>query len=208
MIEEKNMKRKVVKFGIVTFLTIVVSIFDNLFTYIGSPDLSREANPLVSTLRFNWTGLLVSNIIILILVIILYYYSYIKFEPVTIRCNNFREYYSMLYFNEPNRFKETFYKLPKNKIIWRYTFACLGFCFGIVVIVFRTRCVIEWLMYLYNQEMFKSYCNLIKPISYTTVFGRLDMIILVMISVLVLVFFWFCREYRKNKTALMRVNNE
>lgn len=208
MTKEKDMKGKVIKFSIVTFLTIVVSFFDNLLTYIGSPDLSREANPLVSTLGFNWTGLLVSNIIILILIIILYYYSFIKFEPATIKCNNFKEYYSMLYFNEPNRFRETFYKLPKNKIIWRYSFACLGFCFGIVVIVFRTRCVIEWLMYLYNQEMFKSYCNLIKPISYTTVFGRLDMIILVIIFVISLVYFWVYREYRKNETVLMRVNNE
>lgn len=191
-----------IKFLIFTVLTFILSILDNLFTYMGSPDLSLETNPLVYSLGFNWCGLIISNVILICIYIILAYYSFVRFKSDIIPCHGFKEYYSMLFFNRPDKFIWTLYKFPKNKRAYSYLFACTGYVFAILMPIIRLRAILEWVLYLSNKKLFYSYCEVIGKIGFNTLFGRFDNILMVVIIVIVLLIYWFFKEYSMNKKAL------
>lgn len=49
----QNKRTNKIAFYIIISFTFVISVIDNLLTYIGSPDLAKESNPLVHTLGFS-----------------------------------------------------------------------------------------------------------------------------------------------------------
>lgn len=205
---KSSVTKGAIKFWTFTALTIIVSVFDNIFTYVGSPDLSREANPLVYTLGFNWVGLIISNVILLCIFIISYYYSFIKFKPDVIPCKGFKEYFSMLYFDRPDKFIWTLYKMPKNKRVYSYIIACCGYVMAILVPIIRLRAVTEWALFLSNKDLFYSYCMLIEKISFTTLFGRFDYFLMILVIIILLIIYWFFQEYKINKIALEEQKND
>lgn len=201
MIETHSSKGKI-WFLISTILIVILSVLDNFFTYMGSADLSLETNPLVYSLGFNWCGLIISNVILIFIFIILVYYSFVKFKPEIIPCHDFKEYCSMIFFNRPDKFIWTLYKFPKNKRAYSYLFACIGYVCSMLIPIIRLRAVLEWILLLSNKKLFYFYCELIENISFNTLFGRFDNILMVVFIVIVLLIFWFFKEYSINKKAL------
>lgn len=192
-----------ISFIILTFLTITVSVLDTVFTYTGSPDLSREANPIVYTFGFGWVGLIISNFILIGIFIIASYYSFIVFKPDIYQCNNVKEYFSMLCFKRPDKFTWAIYKIPTNKRIYSYTIACIGYTVAFLIPIVRLRAVLEWLLFLVNVNYFNAYCDLISKISFNTAFGRFDYILMVILLVFILMFYWFYKQYKINKEKLI-----
>ncbi len=191
-----------IKFIIFTALTIIASVLDNLFTYIGSPDLSLETNPIVYSLGYGWGVLIAVNVIIISIFIYLYYYSFVRFRPCVVECSNFKEYRSMLYFNRPDKFIWTLYKFPKNKRVYSYTLACTGYVATIILPIMRLKYVSEWIIFLTSDELWRSYCDLIKNFSFNTVLGRIDSIFIVFFGAVFLCLFWFYKQYKINKKEL------
>ena len=198
-----QIKRKnKIMFYVVISLTFVISVADNLLTYIGTPDLSKEANPLVHTLGFSWGGLLVSNLILFALDVFLAYYLFIKYEPKRIVCNNKNEYVSMMLFERPDKYKWTWYKMPNNKDGYRFMLACFSFMMVLIVPLLRLKAVIEWCVYLLNPALFNRYCEMLGKVGATTIFGRGDMLIQIVVMAIIFVLVFFHREYKRNQKLI------
>lgn len=204
--KKSNFSKGLTKFWILTVLTLVITIADISLTFIGTPDLSKESNPLVYTAGLGWGALITANIIITILFIGLYYYSFVRFKPPIIKCNGFKEFYSIINFNQPDKFIWTLYKMPKNRIAYSYLLACGGFLTALVSIL-RIRAVLEWIGILTNSEFAYSYFRLIQNISFVTPIGRFDMILFLLFPTMFACFYWYYKQYRINKNALKNKNN-
>lgn len=204
--KKSNFSKGITKFWILTVLTLVITIADVSLTFIGTPDLSRESNPLIYTAGLGWGTLITANIIITILFIGLYYYSFVSFKPPVIKCNGFKEFYSIINFNQPDKFIWTLYKMPKNKIAYSYLLACGGFLTALVSIL-RIRAVLEWIGILTNSEFVYSYFRLIQNISFVTPVGRFDMILFLLFPTMFACIYWYYKQYRINKNALKNQNH-
>ncbi len=191
-------KNKIMFYAVVSFI-FVISVADNLLTYIGSPDLSKEANPLVHTLGFSWGGLLTANVILYVVDVLLAYYVFIKYEPKIIACNNRKEYVSMMLFNRPDKYIWTWYRLPNNKDGYRFMLACISYLLVLICPILRLKASIEWCVYLLKPELFDRYCDMLGKFATTTLFGRADLIIQSIILAIVLMFVFFHREYKMNQ---------
>ena len=194
-------KNKIMFYVLIT-LTFVISVADNLLTFIGSPDLSKEANPLVHTLGFSWAGLLVSNLVLFALDVFLAYYLFIKYEPKPVVCKNKKEYVSMMLFQRPDKYMWTWYRMPNNKDGYRFTLACFSFMMVFITPVLRLKAVIEWCVYLLNPALFERYCEMLGKVGTTTIWGRGDMIIQIVVMAIIFVFVFFHREYKRNQKLI------
>ena len=201
-----NLSKGIIKFWILTVLTLVIAIADVSLTFIGTPDLSRESNPLIYTIGLGWGALIATNVIVTSLFIGLYYYSFVLFKPALIQCNGFKEFYSIINFNQPDKFIWTLYKIPKNKIAYSYLLACGGFLTAIVSIL-RIRAVLEWIGILTNSELAYLYFKLIENISFVTPIGRFDMILFLLFPTIFACFYWYYNQYKINKIALKNQNS-
>lgn len=195
-------KNKVIFYVLITFM-FVISVIDNLLTYIGSPDLSKEANPLVATLGFSWTGLLIANVILYALDVFLAYYVFIKYEPKIVACNNKKEYMSMMLFDRSDKYNWTWYKLPNNKDGYRFMLACFGFVMVLLTPILRLKAVIEWCMYLFNTELFDKYCDFLGKVGATTIWGRCDVIIQVILLIVVFMLVFINKQYKLNQKLII-----
>ena len=194
-------KNKVIFYVLITFM-FVISVIDNLLTYIGSPDLSKESNPLVATLGFSWTGLLTANVILYAVDVFFAYYVFIKYKPKVVYCNNKKEYMSMMLFDRPDKFNWIWYKMPNNKDGYRFMLACFGFIMVLLTPILRLKAVVEWCMYLYNTLLFDKYCDFLGKVGATTVWGRGDLIIQVLVLIVLFMFVFIDRQYKLNKSIL------
>lgn len=202
-----NISKGLIKFWILTLLTLIITIVDLLLTFIGTPDLSKESNPLVYTAGLGWVGLITANIIVITLFISLYYYSFVRFKPPVVQCTGFKEFYSIINFNQPDKFVWTLYKIPKNKLAYSYLLACGGFITAVASIL-RIRVVLEWIGILSNSDFIYSYFRLIENISFVTPIGRFDMILFLLFPTIFACFYWYYRQYKINKSILENYNNE
>lgn len=177
---------KKTKFFTLIALYGVLALADGALTYINTPDLSREGNPLVAQLGLGWEALAIANIAIFVLVVALGYYSYFKYQTIYTDQKRFTSYCSQVLYNRPDRFWSGI--IVKN---WRPYLAAMGFAALYSLIVARVIIVAEWLMVTFDIDMtaynhFRStYC-----------FGRLDVVVGVVLA-LVMVLVWFYREYKK-----------
>jgi len=105
--------------------TILARLLDVISTAWGTPTLERELNPFVSILHFNWTGVIILNLIVcIVFIIIIYLYNekYLSHLKKTgqLPVNSFKEYVSYTYYGTPNKFNAIFYSTPKNKKAFLY----------------------------------------------------------------------------------------
>ncbi|MEG2720768.1 MAG: hypothetical protein RR914_05520, partial [Oscillospiraceae bacterium] len=75
------MKTKKQKFVLLTIFYFLITFLDLLLTYLSSPDLSLEGNPLVVNLKFGWFELILINVITFAVYFAMAYYAYIKYKP-------------------------------------------------------------------------------------------------------------------------------
>lgn len=192
----KHMKKGKVTFWILIIIELVLMFSDGALTYIGTPDLSLEANPLVAYFGLGWGALFIANFIFVILFVGLVYYAFVKYESPMIPYKTFKEYTSMLFFNRPDKFYGLFYKMPKN---WKPVIATFGYVFGIAMPVGRAILVFEWILYLTKspfRTVYYSFANIFP-------YSRVDMCLCCLLAV-VLMFAWLIKEYKNNKRLLLQ----
>jgi len=104
------------KFTITTVWILSTRLFDAFSTYRHTPDLGKEANPLVSIFGFGWTPLLV---VIVVLSIYVIYANYLAtFQTFNLVPNeegySFSHFIGYVYTGKKQSWISLFYKFPKD----------------------------------------------------------------------------------------------
>lgn len=185
-----NSKKKM--FFITCGAYLLTIILDLLFTYIATPNLLLEGNPLYDSFGFGWTGLIAINVITFIGYVLMSYYAFIKYKPPVSDETDMKRYLAHINYGDPDKYVPMMWKLPKN---WGPQTACL--CWSVVCILpfCRMIIVLEWfLMILKIQNM-----GTIIFFTIVSVFpmGRID-IFLAVIGAWILSFIWIKKEYKAN----------
>ena len=153
---------RTIQFILFSIITIIIALLDLILTCIGTkPDLSNEANPIISLFGGGLTHLIIINIIIIPVCIALYYYSLIKYKPEFVDCENFKQYISMLFYGRSDKFIWSLYKWPKTKIGKRFILALSGII-AISGNIARLRSVLEWILVINNRKLAISYFSTFK----------------------------------------------
>jgi hypothetical protein len=103
------------KFYLLAILFLLGRVFDIVTTALFTPNLDREANPIVSVLGANWTVVILLQVLLGALILyglFLYYHSVFELPALKQLC--FTEFISYMNFNTTNSFYKLFYTLPKN----------------------------------------------------------------------------------------------
>lgn len=130
--------RKTLRFAAITIWIIFSRAYDAYCTYQHTPDLSKEANPLVSVLGLTWTPLLMVITILSLYAIYAYYrtvFSPMNLLPVE-KGLSFREVSTFVYLGKSDHWVSLLYKYPKsishlNQVIGHTLAKCLVFA-GVV----------------------------------------------------------------------------
>lgn len=188
------MKRKA--FWIVIFINLLLTLTDGLLTYIGTPDLRFESNPLISFFGLGWSSLILSNILWFAFFALCAYFTLVKYQSPRFNVNSFQEYISMLFYNRPDKFIWSWYRLPKN---WKPYLSAGGFAFMLTLPITRLIAILEWTFRLTHSPL----DSLVSSLSMQLPFYRLDLLVAVMV-VLFSFSFWMVKEYNRNKKELKR----
>jgi hypothetical protein len=107
--------RQTVKFTVVTLWILLSRSYDAYCTYLHTPDLSREANPLVSVVGISsWTPLLLILGALTLYAVYAFYVS--LYRPVDLLPSEkglgFGTFAAYVYLGRPDHWTATLYKLP------------------------------------------------------------------------------------------------
>ena len=185
-------------FALLIGLQIGLAITDGIMTYIGTPDLAMEGNPLVANLGLGWGALFTANVVVISLMGLAIYYANVKYKRPVIAGKTFVEYFTILFYNRPGKFIWLLYKWPKN---WRPCIAVAGYLFGIVMPVARSILIFEWVLYL-TDSPFRVYYRKFKS---AVPFNRVDVLVGVILYFCLFIY-WLRREYRINQSTVWRTN--
>lgn len=180
---------KKLKFWILTLLYVLLAFADGALTYINTPNLSMEGNPLVAKLGLGWGALAIANIAAFAMYFAAGYYSYVKYETVYTKETKYTRYWSIITFGRPDMFWKGCILPPK---YWKPYVAAFGFCMYPAAILARLILVLEWLAITFHVDGMNQY-NRLKS---TYCFGRLDVVAAILI-LCVGFFYWFYLEYKK-----------
>lgn len=186
------MKSKKKMFYITCSAYLLTIILDLLFTYIATPNLLLEGNPLYDSLNFGWTGLIVINVITFIGYAAMSYYAFVKYKPPFSDETDMKRYLAHINYGDPDKYVPMMWKLPKN---WGPQTACL--CWSVVCVLpfCRMIIVLEWFLMILRIQ------NMGTIIFFTIVsmfpMGRID-IFLAVIGAWILSFVWIKKEYKAN----------
>ncbi len=186
------MKSNKVKFLLCCIAYLVTIILDLLFTYIATPNLLLEGNPLFNMMDFGWSGLIILNVITFIGYILMAWYAFIKYKrPITDE-TEMKRYLAKINYGDADSYVPMMWKLPKN---WAPQTACL--CWSIVCVLpfCRMIIVLEWFL------MIIGFRNIVTETFFTIVtlfpMGRID-IVLAVIGAWILSFVWIKKEFKAN----------
>lgn len=188
---------KLKKFMRVFLLYVMLMLADGGLTLYNTPDLSMEANPLVTKLHLGWGALITVNLIFFAINYGVCRFTFDTYETIIADVPNVIAYSSLLFYNRPDKTVWLLYKFPKN---WKPFWASFGYCYMYSLCIGAVVRVLEWLAYTlrldtYSYDLFSS--------SY--VYGRMDMAV-GLISIIPLMCIWLWKEYRKSCTAVKADN--
>ena len=107
----------VLRFWLAAFSLITLRAADVAITYVVSPDLRWEINPLVSVAGLGWFALIAGNIVGVAGILALFYYSLSRraelFPPEP--GYSLKEFVSHYLFGERHSFRKIYYVVPKNR---------------------------------------------------------------------------------------------
>lgn len=186
------MTRKKKMFYITCSAYILTVVLDLLFTYIATPNLLLEGNPLYDMLDFGWSGLIIINVVTTAGYVLMAYYAFIKYKPPVTNETDLKRYLAHINYGDPDKYVPMMWKLPKN---WGPQTACL--CWSIVCVLPFCRMIIvaEWFLMILKIQ------NMGTAIFFTIVslfpLGRID-IFLAVIGAWILSFVWIKKEFKEN----------
>ena len=108
------------KFTLVIAVFLPTRILDGISTYIVTPDLAAEANPLHSVFQLGWAGLFVANLTIISLCVCASYLYYTKPQPILdFEADlDYKNFISVYFFKEKGKFYKLFYAIPTASRGW------------------------------------------------------------------------------------------
>ena len=157
------------KFITLSALLVLTRLADIYTTYLSTPDLKYEFNPLVSKLHLGWTGLILAQMAFLIfLIYALWVYCFKNVDTSTIEKGlSMTRFVSLFYFGNTTSFSKVFYKLPTNKNSFLYS---VGYIVTYTLIVISI--VISCSTYLLvKNKVYKDFYNNNKLWNYLYVLG-------------------------------------
>ena len=171
---------------------LVTIVLDLLFTYIATPNLLLEGNPLFNQLDFGWSGLIILNVVTFVGYVLMAWYAFIKYKrPITDE-TDMKRYLAQINYGDADSYVPMMWKLPKN---WGPQTACL--CWSVVCVLPFCRMIIvfEWFLMILGVR------NVATQIFFTIVslfpMGRID-IVLAVIGAWILSFVWIKKEFKAN----------
>ena len=183
------MKKKV--FIILTTSYLLLTVADLLLTFIATPDLSMEGNPLVVIFRMDWFGLIAVNVITFCAYLAMAYYAYIRYKsPVSAEKTDIRRFLADINYGDPDKVSIGMTKPPKH---WAPQVACLCFSVSTALPIARLIIVAEWYLLLKGIDA---------PLFFSIVavfpLGRIDFFIALILA-WALSFVWIEAEFKKNQ---------
>ena len=114
------------RFLILSILVVIGRLYDATTTYLYTPDLTKEGNPLVVWFGAGWTISIIIQIVLTGVIIFLLYYYIFKFKPKQPTETNLtlKQFTSYLFFGNTKSFYKIFYKTFQNKNV---LFAFVGY---------------------------------------------------------------------------------
>ena len=173
---------------------ILLRIADLGLTFIYTPNLKYEWNPLVSVFNYSWVGMLISQILIICLIVaVMSFYFYKK--PLLNFPNDlsFNEYIYYYFHNEKKSKKKKWFKLTRQNI--DRVLAYNGFILMTLSISISYLAIINNLMIIYKVKSYSIFIGQYGNIFYLT--------ILVVLSILSFILF-FILDYRLYKNRLVQ----
>ena len=171
---------------------LAVTVLDLWFTYIATPNLLLEGNPLFDKFNFGWSGLIIINVITYIGFVVMARYAFLVYKRPQTNETDMKRYMALLNYGDPEKYVPMMWKLPKN---WGPQTACL--CWSVVCALPFCRLIIvaEWLLMILGVRNAAT----LTFFSVVAMFpgGRID-IFLAVIAAWVLSFVWIQREYKAN----------
>ncbi len=195
------MKKKKTAFIILTTSYFLITAADLILTYLATPDLSLEGNPLVTGYRFGWAGLLAVNAITLLLYFVMARYAYVKYRsPLSDETKDIKRYLADISYGDPEKTSLGMWRLPK---YWAPQIACLCYSVSTALPFARAVVVVEWFLMLNHIRA---------PFFFTIVamfpLGRIDFFIALILA-WILSGVWIKKEFRKNaERKAAQQNNE
>ena len=170
---------------------ILLRIVDLGLTFIYTPNLKYEWNPVVSVFDYSWVGMLISQIFIVCLIIVVISFYFYK-KPLIGLPNDlsFSEYIYYYFHNEKKTKKRKWFKLTRQNI--NRVLAYNGFILMTSAISISYLAIINNLMII---NKIRSYSNFISQ--YGNVF-YVSILIIVAILSFILFFIMEYQSYRKN----------
>lgn len=186
------MKNNKPKFYLSCLAYLLTIILDLVFTYIATPNLLLEGNPLYSEMGISWSGLILINVVTFLGYILMAWYAFIKYKSPVTNETDMKRYLAYINYGNADGYVPMMWKLPKN---WGPQTACL--CWSVVCVLpfCRMIIVLEWFL------MILGISNIATQIFFTIVsifpLGRID-IVLAIIGAWILSFVWIKKEFKAN----------
>lgn len=176
-------------FILATLSYLTVTILDLYFTYIGTPNLELEGNPLYNILFYSWTGLITINVITFLFYIAIAYFGFVAYKRPVTNETDLKRYLSYISFGDPDKYSTMMWKLPK---IWSPQIACLCWSAATILPFARFLIVIVWFLLILDID-----APLFFSITTAIPMGRIDLVVAVL-GAWILSFVWIHKEFKLN----------
>lgn len=185
-------------FFFATAVYFAVCVFDLILTYIATPNLYLEGNPLVYYLDISWTGLILINVITFVFYAALAYYAFVAYRAPASNETELKRYLADINYGDPDKTVPFMWKLPK---YWAPQIACLSWSVALALPISRLIIVVEWLLLIFHIKA-HWFFNIVILFPY----GRIDFFVAVLLA-WALSFVWIKIEFEKNLKAIKTKKN-
>lgn len=191
-----NKRERKKEFTLLVITYFLVTVLDLVLTYIATPNLVFEGNPLVNAFSWGWVELVALNAVTYVLYVIMAYYGFIRYKPPRSGETELRRYLADINYGDPDKVVPMMWKLPKH---WGPQMACLCWSASLALPLSRLIIVFEWLLMILRIP-WRAFFKVV------AVFpgGRIDMFLAVLVA-WGLSFLWIRLEFKEN---LKRIKKE
>lgn len=140
------------KFFAHALIYFMLMVGDMVLTYIGTPDLKNEANPLVEVFGLGWGALRAHSMFGFLYYLGFIYYAFIRYRRPVLQCEGYKQYVSMLLYGCLDR-----KKTARKKFVFKNFFGVFGNALAVGYIIIRVIVVIDWIGYLSRNPIYYWY---------------------------------------------------
>ncbi len=173
---------------ILTLFFLGLTVLDITLTFMGTPDLTDEGNPISAIFNFGWIALVISNVFAIVVFAVFAHIAFDRYKTPRFTAENFFEFYLMLFYNTKTIIVKPMFKLPKN---WMPFFAMISFSACIALLAGRVVVVLEWIAVLLGHEH-----SLYFMVREHIPFGRTDIWVFILVF-LVSTLIWMQNQFKK-----------